>query len=220
MEADRRPLPPAVKLAYMAWFLVWVPAYWIHNGPANFLWLCDVANILVAAALWLGSPLLFSSQAVSVLLIQLAWMVDVATRAVAGFHPIGGTEYMFDPATPTVVRVLSLFHVFMPVLLLWAVWRLGLDRRGWQLQTAITWLVLPLSFWLGRPEDNLNWLWAPFGIEQTWMPPIAFLGVCMLAYPLLLYLPTQALLWVWIRRAGRPVLPPPGGERRSRGGLA
>ena len=201
----RNALPRWLKLGYTAWFVFWVPVYWIENGPANFLWLCDVANIVVLAAIWLESPLLFSSQTVSVLLIQLAWIVDVTIRLVAGFHPIGGTEYMFEAARPLLGRLLSLFHVFIPVLLLWALWRLGHDRRGWRLQCLICWLVLPASFWLGEPAANLNWLWAPFGIAQTWMPPPLFLVVCMIAYPLLIYLPTHALLTVWLRRAGRPV---------------
>lgn len=201
----RRALPLWLKVGYTLWFLVWVPVYWVDNGPANFLWLCDVANIVVLAAVWLESPLLFSSQAVSVLLIQLTWIVDVTTRLLAGFHPIGGTEYMFESARPLLGRLLSLFHVFIPVLLLWALWRLGHDRRGWRLQTLICWLVLPLSFWIGEPEANLNWLWAPFGIEQTWMPPRAFLLFCMVAYPLLIFWPTHALLTAWLRRAGRPI---------------
>ena len=200
--AARRALPRWLKLGYTAWFLIWVPVYWIDNGPANFLWLCDVANFVVLAAIWLESSLLFSSQAVSVLLIQFAWIVDVGTRLVAGFHPIGGTEYMFESVRPLLGRLLSLFHVFMPVLLLYAVWRLGHDRRGWRLQTLICWLVLPLSFWFGDPPENINFLWSPFGIEQVWLPPVLFLAVCMLAYPLVIYLPTDALLAAWLRRSG------------------
>ncbi len=201
----RRALPLWLKLGYTAWFVFWVPVYWIDKGPANFLWVCDVANFVVLAAVWLESPLLFSSQAASVLVIQFAWIVDATTRLVAGFHPIGGTEYMFEATQPLLGRMMSLFHVFIPVLLLWVLWRLGHDRRGWRLQCLICWLVLPLSFWIGQPEANINWLWAPFGIEQTWMPPLAFLAVSMIAYPLLLYLPTDALLTAWLRRAGRPV---------------
>ena len=124
-SAARRALPRWLKLGYTAWFLVWVPVYWIDNGPANFLWLCDVANFVLLAAIWLESSLLISSQAVSVLLIQLAWIVDFGTRLVAGFHPIGGTEYMFESARPLFGRLLSLFHVFIPILLLYALWRLG-----------------------------------------------------------------------------------------------
>ncbi len=37
------------------------------------------------------------------------------------------------------------------------------------------------------------------------MPPLAFLALCMVAYPLVLYLPTHALLTAWLRRAGRPI---------------
>lgn len=201
----RGALPLWLKLTYTLWFLVWVPVYWIDNGPANFLWLCDVANFVLLAAIWLESPLLFSSQAVSVLLIQIAWMVDIGTRVIAGFHPIGGTEYMFEATRPLFGRLLSLFHVFIPLLLLYAVWRLGHDRRGWRLQTLICWLVLPISFWVGKPQENLNWLWSPFGIEQIWLPPVAFLAFGMIAYPLVLYLPTHALLVAWLRRAGRPI---------------
>ena len=112
---------------------------------------------------------------------------------------------MFETARPLLGRLLSLFHVFVPILLLYAVWRLGHDRRGWRLQTLICWLVLPLSFWIGDPPANLNFLWSPFGIEQVWMPPILFLAFCMVAYPLLIYLPTNALLTAWLRRAGRPI---------------
>ncbi len=196
-------LPRWLKLGYTAWFLFWVPIYWIDNGPANFLWLCDVANFLLLAAIWLESTLLFSAQAVSVLLIQFAWVIDVGTRIIAGFHPIGGTEYMFESARPLLSRLLSLFHLFVPILLLYAIWRLGYDRRGWRLQTLICWLILPLSFWAGDPSENLNFLWSPFGIEQVWLPPLVFLGVGMIVYPLLIYLPTHALLTAWTRRAGR-----------------
>lgn len=199
-------IPLWLKVLYTLWALVWVPVYWVESGPANFLWLCDIANFVVLAALWLESPLLFSSQAVSVLIIQAAWWIDWLGRLLLGRHPIGGTEYMFDPAEPIIVKLLSTFHLFMPPLLLWAIWRLGYDRRGWKLQTAIAWVVLPLSL-LPDPARNLNWVRRPFGIEQVWMPSAAWAVLCMALYPLLLYLPTHAALAAWIRRRGRPLLP-------------
>lgn len=187
--------------------LIWVPVYWIHNGPANFLWLCDVANFAIALAIWLESPLLFSAQAVSVLAIQFAWMVDFFGRLLTGVHLLGATDYMFDTATPWWLRGLSLFHIFVPALLLWAIWKLGYDSRGWRLQTLFAWLVLPASFVAGDPEQNLNWLWAPFGVPQTLLTPISFMLVCMVLYPLLLYLPSHALLLWWARRSGLVIRP-------------
>lgn len=201
-------LPTWLKVAYTLWLAVWIPTYWVQYGPLNFLWLCDVANLILAAAIWLESPLLFASQATSVLVIQFTWIADFLAALTLGVHPIGGTEYMFDAAKPLPVRLLSLFHAVMPVLLLWGIRRLGYDPRGWKLQALIAWLVLPASFLLGSPEQNLNWLWRPFGIEQTWLAPPLFLLATMVLYPALLYFPTHLALAAWSRRPA----PSPAGQ--------
>ncbi len=197
-------IPLVVKLAYTLWFVLWVPVYWVHHGPANYLWFCDIANFIVAFALWAESPVWLSSQAVGGLFIQTYWAIDFFGRLRTGAHLLGGTEYRFAAAQPLWLRSFSLFHLFVPVLLLWAIYRLGYDRRGWKLQTVLAWIILPLSM-LPDPERNLNWVWKPFGIEQTWMPPGAYLVVCMIVYPLVLYLPSHALLAAVMRRLGRPV---------------
>ncbi len=187
-------MPLWLKLAATAFVLTWAPVYWFAYGPQNFLWFCDMANFLIALALWLESPLLFSAQAVSVLLIQLLWIVDVGVAAVAGSHPIGGTEYMFDSRRPLGLRMLSLFHVAQPPIVLWALWRLGYDRRGWLLQTGIAWVVLPLSFALAGPEANINWVWGLFGQPQSTVDHRLFFLMVCLGYPLVLYLPSHLLL--------------------------
>jgi len=194
MPSGKRRIPLTVKVVYVLWISVWLPVYWVFNGPQNLLWLCDVANLILLFALCLESPLLMSSQAVGVLFVQVAWLVDFLSGWLLGTHPIGGTEYMFDASEPAWLRSMSLFHVVMPPLLLWGVYRLGYDRRGWKLETAIAWLLLPTTFLLTGPELNINWLWAPFGHTQTWMPPRYFLPVMMLAYPLILFFPAHLLL--------------------------
>jgi hypothetical protein len=199
-------LPLWLKLAYTVWIAAWAPTYWIQYGPANFLWVCDLANFIVLAAIWLESPLLVSSQAVSVLIIQLVWCVDYFGRLLLGRHVVGGTEYMFSDEYPLALRALSLFHVFMPPLLLWLVWRLGFDRRGVLLQTALAWVMLPVCWFFTDPALNLNWLWRPFEREQPWLPPTAWMLLTLAAYPLVLYLPTHFALRAW---APRPHPNPP-----------
>jgi hypothetical protein len=191
---DQPKIASTPKIIFLLWMVVWVPAYWAYYGPANFLWLCDLANFIVALGLWLESPLLLSSQLVSVLLIQLLWSVDFLGRLITGLHPIGGTEYMFEVDRPLSIRALSLYHLVIPVFLLWLVRRLGYDRRGWKLQTFLAWVLLPISYLVGNPESNLNWLWAPFGIPQTLMPPTLFLCLVMLLLPAVLFWPTHLLL--------------------------
>jgi hypothetical protein len=200
-------IPLWVKLAYTAWTAVWAAVYWSQNGWDNFLWLCDVANFLLLVAIWRESALLASAQAAGVLLVQIVWAVDFFGGLLFGVHPVGGTEYMFDPAKPLWLRLFSLFHLFVPPLLLWLVWRLGYDRRGWLLQTAITCLLLPATYLLVAPETNINWVWKPFGREQTLLPEWGYLAALMLLYPLVLYLPTHLVLrqWAGKRRPGTRV---------------
>lgn len=193
-----RRLPLWLKLAFTGFVVIWLPLVLTTWGWQNLLWLCDLANLLVLIGLWLESRLLLSSQLVATLVIGLVWMIDLASALAFGVHPFVATEYLFDPTQPLAPRLASLFHVAVPLALLFAVSRLGHDRRGWQLQTAICWIVLLLSAWLTDPERNINWVEAPFGMEQAWLPKGVYLLACMLAYPLILYLPAEAFLrWLF-----------------------
>jgi hypothetical protein len=186
-------LPLWLKVAYTLWMLVWVPAYILHHGPQNFLWICDLCNCILLVAIWAESRLLFSSQLLAVFIPSVLWTFDVAWRALFGVHPIGGTGYMFDPAFPLQIRMLSMFHVVVPPLLLWAVWRLGYDRRGLVLQSALTALLLPATYLIADPALNINWVHGLFGEPQSVIHPWLYVAFCILCYPLALYLPTHGL---------------------------
>jgi hypothetical protein len=115
---------------------------------------------------------------------------------------IGGTEYVFDPGLPLTIRLLSLFHVVTPPLLLWAIWRLGYDRQGWKLQTLMAWIVVPINFFW-RPEQDVNWARGPFFQEQHAMPGWAYLLIYLSAIPLFVYFPTHLLL-DWATQRWKP----------------
>src|SRR6266508_3361385 len=65
------------------------------------------------------------------------WFSDVALLATV--PALGLADYMFDRKIPRPVRALSLFHLWLPPLLLWTVGRLGYDRRAFRAQTLSTW---------------------------------------------------------------------------------
>ena len=179
--------------------LVWMPFYWHQYGLQNFLYFCDLGNFFIAAGLWLESPLIVSWQASGLLVFQTLYTIDLAGTVFTGTHLIGGTEYMFDPHVPLVVRLLSLFHVVTPPLLLWAISRLGYDRRGWKYQTLVTWIVVPINyFW--RAEYNVNWARGPFVREQHLVPGLVYLAACLAVVPGLIYWPTHLVLRGWATR--------------------
>lgn len=208
----RQRLPTALKVIFPGLILIWTIVTWEARGPENFLWFCDVANFAVVFAILTESPLILSSQAVSVLLVQILWMIDVLGRALLGIHLIGGTEYMFDQSTAPGLRLVSLFHVIVPGVLIWGMSRLGYDRRGWLLQTGVAWVLLPVSFWCTDPIRDINWVHGPFGEAQTLVAPPVYLAVLMIAYPVVVYLPTHLVL----RRLFRePLKPRPSSPARG-----
>ncbi|WP_148255084.1 hypothetical protein [Aidingimonas lacisalsi] len=198
-RASARRLPLWPKLLFSLWILGWAPTYAILLGPQNFLWLCNLANFLILVALWSESRRLMSMQLLAVLLVGTLWAVDVGTALVTGWHPIGGTEYMFDPEHPPVTRALSLYHLILPVVASLTVWRLGFDRRAILWQTGLTWLIIPLSYVWTDPERNINWVHGPFGQPQESLAPLVYLAGLMMAWPLAVYLPVQ-LLMIWLQR--------------------
>ena len=194
-------IPLWLKVLWTLWVIAWAVVYWREYGPQNFLFFCDLGNLLIAAGLWLESPLIFSWQATSLLFFQTLFAIDLAGALVSGRHLIGGTEYMFDPHVVLWIRLLSLFHVVTPPLLLWAIWRLGYDRRGWKYQTLTAWIVVPINyFW--RPESDVNWARGPFFHEQHIMPGLLYLLVYLTVVPAVVYFPTHRFL-VWLTRRWR-----------------
>jgi hypothetical protein len=189
-----QPIPLAVKILYTLFVCVLLPTYWRHYGPANFLWFSDLALLIGLAALWLESPFLASMQAVSVLLLELVWIVDFLTRLVSGRQLIGIAEYMFKADQPVFVRALSLFHLVLPFFLLWLVHRFGYDPRAWIAQTVLFWVVLLVCFFFTKPSENINWVFGPASGPQQKISPGTYLTLLLVAVPICIYLPTHLLL--------------------------
>ncbi len=182
------------KALYTLFLCVLVPVYWTHWGPKNFLWFSDIALLVTGAALWLENPMLASMMALAIALPELAWNADFFGRLLTGRQIFGLSGYMFDPRKPLYLRALSLFHIVLPVVLVWMVSRLGYDRRAWALQTVLALIVLPVTYWLTEPAENINWVYGPGSKPQTWMRPLAYLVLLMIFFPLVVYLPTHLLL--------------------------
>jgi hypothetical protein len=199
MRAMRIPL--WLKVFWTTWVIVWATVYGREYGLQNFLFFCDLGNIFIAAGLWLESSLIFSWQATGLLLFQTLFTIDLVSALVSGRHLIGGTEYMFDPQIPLWIRLVGLFHVVTPSLLLWAIWSLGYDRRGWKLQTLTAWIVIPINyFW--RPQYDVNWARGPFFHEQHAVPGLVYLFGYLSIAPAVVYFPTHCFL-VWLTQNRR-----------------
>ncbi|MDQ3951160.1 MAG: membrane-associated protein [Gemmatimonadota bacterium] len=188
-------LPLWAKVAYTVFLAIIVPAYWVRNGLANFLWFSDIALLATGAALWLESSLLASAMAVGVFLPELIWNVSYFGRLLTGAHVTSLADYMFDARKSRFMRTLSLLlHVVMPGALVWMLVRLGYDSRALLVQTALAWVVLPVTYAVTDPAKNINWVFGLGHPPRRRFSPRVHLLVLMLGFPLLVYLPTHLLL--------------------------
>ena len=197
-------VPTALKLAYAAATPVIGVVYARCYGPGNFLWLSDIALGLTSAAVISERPLPASIAAVGVLPLEFAWSVDF----ISGGRLIGLAGYMFDRKLPRGLRALSLFHVALPPTLLWLLRKFGYDRRGLIIQCAITSTVLPLTYAFTDPAQNINWVFGPGTRPQKRLPPLLYLMLAMLAFPLLVHWPTHTAM----RRLFWPACSPRHGD--------
>jgi len=187
---------PVLRWFSLLWMVVWLPAYFRVWGWSNLLHLCDVAVILSFFGIWLANPLLLSSQAVSLLAAGLFWILDVGWRLTTGRFLVGGTDYMWDTRYPLWVRLLSTFHVGLPLVLLYTLRRVGYDKRALALQSAIAAILLIAGRFL--PADaNMNCAYRDPVMHRAWGPGPAHLAFTLIVLIVVIYWPTHLVL-AWL----------------------
>jgi hypothetical protein len=189
---------PVLRWVSLLWMVVWFPAYFRYWGWANLLHLCDVAVILSFIGIWWANPLLLSSQAVSSLAPGLFWILDVGWRLATGRFLIGGTDYMWDARYPLWVRLLSSFHVGLPLVLVWTLRRVGYDRRALALQATIAAVLLIVSRFLSA-EINMNYAYRDPVFHRAWGSAATHFAVIFSSLVSLIYWPTHLLLSLFFR---------------------
>jgi hypothetical protein len=202
MTHSKGRVPMGLKIAYTAFMAVLVPVYWHNYGPTNFLYFCDVALILTLIAIWPENALLISACTVGILVPQAVWVVDFLVRA-TGYSLTGMTDYMFDADRSLFLRALSLFHGWLPFLLIYLVWRIGYDRRAFWTWTALAWVLLIVCFFFMPPPTanpgltpvNINYVWGLRDTAaQTWVPAYVWFAALLIGLPLLAFAPTHFVL--------------------------
>jgi hypothetical protein len=198
---------PRLRWVALVALAVYLPAYGGAYGLANFVFLCNLAVILIAIGIWTGHRLLLSSQAVGILLVGVMWTLDVGARLVSGRHLIGATAYMWDPQWPLFTRLLSLYHVVLPVTLVLVLRRIGYDRRGYLLQSAIA-IVAVAAGRLFGPVANINYAFVDPILKRTWGGPATHIAMVSGALVLVGY-PLSHLLLIRLCPAGATKPPEP-----------
>jgi len=191
-------IPLWFKLSYTAFVLYVMAVWWKHYGWTNFLWFSDIAFIGAVPAMWLESAAMASVLTVAVLVPELLWNVDYAGRLLLRRRITGLTDYMFERDRLLLLRGLSLFHVPLPLVLLWLVAAYGYDASvGLPGALVLAAVVLPWSRFVSTPDKNINWTYGLGSWRAQW-PGWLYVAVLFAGFVLFVFVPTDAFLrLVW-----------------------
>ncbi|NGX31424.1 MAG: hypothetical protein K940chlam8_00792, partial [Chlamydiae bacterium] len=156
---SHRKIPCYTKWLFAVFMAVFIPGYWIGHGPSNFLWFSDIVLFLAFFATLFESRFLASMAAAGGFIFLSLWNVDFVFTLFTYLFDIklaGFTAYIFNSESSVWLRTLSLFHVALPFLLLWLIYRLGYHKRAWIFQTAFFGTVILVTWLVTDPSRNIN----------------------------------------------------------------
>jgi hypothetical protein len=192
---SRAILPLWLKLVALLYLCGFVSYGWKNYGLQYFLWFSCLGVIGTVLALWLENRLLASMMLLSTFIAdEIGWGGDFFFRLIFGWHPYNATNYMFDHRLSLYGRAISLYHLYIPILLVWMVFKLRYDKRAIVTQTLYAMLVLFLSFTVTNPASNINWVFGVGPQPQTYVPAWLYLVGEMVFIPVVFYLPMHLLL--------------------------
>jgi hypothetical protein len=177
---------------------VLVPVYWRKYGAQNFLWLSDIGLFITVAALWLHSKVLMSIALVIIFPLEVLWNIDFFIRLASGWSPLGLASYMFNQRYDIFLRLLSLFHVGMPIVWVWYGFSWGYAPHAFWYGLCIWWIIIIISCCCTDPQKNINWVFHPMKhkwhtiSQREWIVILLF-GPCMV------WIPWHLLLRIWLR---------------------
>lgn len=201
-EATRLPL--GLKIFMVSFSLILGVYASATQGPWTLFYICDIALFLATLGICSERSLPVSMAAVGVLVVQGLWVADLLLTAL-DLSPLRMTGYMLSDNVSIIKRLMSLFHAWLPLVLLFSIWRLGYDARAMKYWCAVCAVVLLICFFLlprpPAPADdplmavNVNYVFGLYMSKpQQNMPELAWLGGMFVVLPLCFFLPAHLLL--------------------------
>jgi len=186
---------PIIRAIFTIFMLILIPTYWVIYGPQNFLWLSDVGLFLTFLTLWFASSLINSICMIAIFPIELTWYIDFFMQCVTGYNLFGTTDYMFNPQFSLFVRALSLFHLIVPTMWIWYLYKWGYDKHALKYALPLVPFILILTYmFTTNVWENTNWVFTPLFYKWVQIYPIAWLAFMCIVFPLCIVLPMHFIL--------------------------
>lgn len=182
------------KILFTIFTIIVISIYWWHYGAENFLWFSDISLFLTCIGLWLESNLIMSVLMVMLFPFEILWNIDFFMHVLTNHSLLDLTAYMFESDYSIFVRSLSLFHIIIPFIWLWTMYKWGYNKKAVWLAPILFCSVLFLTFFFTTPQKNINWIFAPEFYNLTWISSFDWILLLMTLAPFLIFWPMHVML--------------------------
>ena len=149
-------VPLGVKITYYAFMAFMIPVYATHYSLINFTSICQIHLFLILVSFLTENHVLISMSALALLILQLLWCVDFMCVTM-GIHFVGGTKYMYNSDIPLYVRIISLYHGWIPFFLLYLIKKVGYDQRAVFYEFILYNMIALFSYYhIDAYNENMN----------------------------------------------------------------
>lgn len=209
-----------ITLALLVFFLIKSNLFfWVKGDNLGeiFLWYCNASLLILALGFWRNSPILVGAVFVTAIPAQSAWIFDFIMNLFGSNYALNRLSIFETYAeSPSFLNGLSIFlsilaHGILIPLSSYGVWKLGLNFKSF---FFFYWfylpILLPISYWVGNPQNNINCMQVLCGDVDTMkiplnIHPLKQMIECFILITLLLlvYL-TIRHYFVFIKKANTP----------------
>lgn len=163
---------PLLSTAYMTIHTI---TYLYHYGWKVFLYLCDIALFLTYFTyVFVNNEqlrrLLYSTACVGILLPQIVWNVDFVINLLKleSINKLKISTYMFNPRLKWYLKLLSLFHAWLPMLLVYYVKREGYDLNAWICWVGLSFVINIICYFVSpKPSSDIDSMIMPVNINYV-----------------------------------------------------
>ena len=186
-------LNKALKYFFTLFLIILIPVYWYNYGIQNFLWFSDIGLFLTVITVFTGNNLPISMAAVGLIILESIWTLDFFLDLCTKYNLIDLADYMFDIRLPLSLRLLSLFHLMLPIIWIYYLYKKGYDTRAFKYFTVLFWAVILITYFFTPIADNINWVFLPEKHNLKFISPSLWALLLFIVPPFLLFLPTHLI---------------------------
>ena len=169
-------------------------AYDIGNY-SGMLWFCYISLILLGVGMLMRNGYLIASQINILAVPLLMWNIDFLGILFFDREVFHIATYFFEREFFSLANIISLEHLFLLPLALFALWIVGLKRRdAWKLSVVQSLFILFLTLLLTNSEKNIN---CAFESCFTFLGNFLYIYILIILFACIIILTNILLVWLF-----------------------